>query len=94
MSWSNNYKHLPNSGKKVFVPDEPFKLDLRRSTDEGWEPIPEGTEERLLSAVYQAIGAASVCWTESPTGIFMAERAKQIAEAVVSEVREWHRINS
>lgn len=35
-------------------------------------------------AVFQALGAASVCWTEPPRGVFDAERAKQIGDKLLA----------
>lgn len=37
----------------------------------------------LSNAVYQALGAASMCWTERPTGIFDGTRADQIGKALI-----------
>lgn len=38
--------------------------------------------------IYQAIGAASVCWEPPPGGTFQAERAGQIAEDLIRSIRE------
>ena len=56
--------------------NEPFEFDRR-------EPL------TLTSAVYQAIGAASVCW-ENPAGagVFDSDRAAEVAEALLSKIRE------
>lgn len=55
--------------------NEPFAFDRRESLT-------------LTSAVYQAIGAASVCW-ENPggAGVFDSDRAAEIAEALLTEIR-------
>lgn len=92
MSRSNNDERhskgrLPNAGKPVLVPDEPFQLDLRRSGDEGFTEL-EG-KERMLTAIFQGLGAASVCWTESPNGVFMAQRAEQIGMAIMAEIERY-----
>lgn len=47
---------------------------------------PEWKEDDLESVVYQAIGAASVCW-ESIEGAFDARRAAQIGEALLDRIR-------
>lgn len=46
-----------------------------------WRPSLDGTEEDpWLSVIYQAIGAASVCWIEQDGGrVFDSERAQSIA---------------
>lgn len=48
----------------------------------------DGEPLTLESAVYQAIGAASVCWENmSGTGIFDDTRARAIAEALLEQIR-------
>jgi len=37
-------------------------------------------------AVFQAIGAASMCWSKVPTGVFDDERAKEIGLALLDEL--------
>lgn len=42
----------------------------------------------LESAVFQALGAASVCWESMEgTGIFQSDRAKEIGEALLEVIR-------
>lgn len=38
--------------------------------------------------VYEAIGAASMCWEETPRGVFNGERAKEIGDALMEEIRD------
>lgn len=43
----------------------------------------------IESAVFQALGAASVCWEEmSGTGTFQSDRAKEIGEALIERIRQ------
>ena len=35
------------------------------------------------SAVFQALGAASMCWSETPKGIFDSTRAKEIGDKLL-----------
>jgi hypothetical protein len=43
----------------------------------------------LESAVFQALGAASMCWENlSRTGIFQAERAREIGDALLERIKE------
>lgn len=42
----------------------------------------------LESAVFQALGAASVCWESmAGTGVFDSDQAKEIGEALLAEIR-------
>lgn len=41
----------------------------------------------LKTAVFQALGAASVCWDGVPSGIFREDRAKEIGEALMAQIR-------
>lgn len=44
--------------------------------------------DSVESAVFQALGAASVCWEDiSGTGIFDSTRAKEIGEALLEFIR-------
>lgn len=50
-----------------------------------WVPIwghVDGQKNRE-AAVYQAIDAASLCWLETPTGVFDSTKAKEIAEGLL-----------
>lgn len=38
------------------------------------------------SAVFQALGAASMCWSETPTGVFDSTKAKEIGEALLEKL--------
>lgn len=47
----------------------------------------ETAEERKISAVFQALGAASTCWESlEHTGVFDSTRAKEIGEALLKEL--------
>lgn len=41
----------------------------------------------LETLVFQALGFASVCWSEAPHGIFESDRAKDCGEQVVAMIR-------
>jgi len=44
--------------------------------------------ETLENAVFQAIGAASVCWeTPEGAGVFNSDRAKAIGEELMAEIK-------
>ncbi len=47
----------------------------------------EGQELSVEEAVFQALGAASMCWDTTPTGIFDSTRAKEIGDALMAELR-------
>jgi hypothetical protein len=44
-------------------------------------------ESNLERAVYQAIGAASMCWSEPPDGVFDSERAEQIGKQLLLQIK-------
>lgn len=45
----------------------------------------------LESYVYQALGAASVCWESMDgTGVFDSDKALEIGKALISKIRETH----
>lgn len=48
----------------------------------------DGEEDRLASAVYQALGAASMCWSGPPQGVFDSSRAKVIGEKLLAFIDE------
>lgn len=45
-------------------------------------------EKNLRGEIMQALGAASMCWTETPKGIFATDRAIQIGEELLSFIRQ------
>jgi len=42
----------------------------------------------LHTAVFQALGAASMCWSETPGGVFESERASEIGHALLDLIGE------
>lgn len=42
----------------------------------------------LDAAVFQALGAASVCWEGGTRGLFMEQRATEIGRALLDEIQE------
>jgi Family of unknown function (DUF6275) len=44
------------------------------------------TAERMDQAVHQALGAASVCWTEAPEGTFLSQRAVRIGRELMETI--------
>lgn len=42
----------------------------------------------LRSAIFQAIGAGSMCWTEPPHGIFKDDWARDIGEALMEFIQD------
>lgn len=43
--------------------------------------------ETLESKVYQAIGAGSMCWVDTPSGVFDSDRAKHVGDEIWNEVK-------
>lgn len=50
--------------------------------------------DRLREIVGQAIGEASMCWSEAPQGVFDSTRARAIVDRVVSEIEGNYRLES
>lgn len=42
--------------------------------------------EKIKQAVYEAIGAASMCWSETPKGVFDSTKANKIGEDLISKL--------
>jgi hypothetical protein len=42
----------------------------------------------LEAAVFQALGASSMCWSEMPVGVFDDRMAKEIGDALIELVKE------
>jgi hypothetical protein len=59
---------------------------------EPWRPTApsDGTLEdvTLSEWIGQAIGAASMCWSEAPTGVFDSTHAARIADALHEHVQQ------
>ena len=59
---------------------------------EPWTPTIDNDEfpgEALRSAVFQALGGASVCWeTPEGAGVFDADRARWIGEGLLAWMRD------
>lgn len=47
----------------------------------------EGEPLTLHEAVFQAVGAASMAWTETPTGIFDEVWARVVGDRLVEAIR-------
>ncbi len=44
--------------------------------------------ENIERKIYESIGEASVCWSETPSGVFDSTRCKNIAESLLSFIIE------
>lgn len=56
------------------------------TTPFAFQPDEDGTLS-LEGAVFQALGAASTCWSETTGGVFDSTRARTIGDALVERVR-------
>jgi hypothetical protein len=45
--------------------------------------------QEMGQAVFQALGFASVCWTESPSGVFESEQAKQVGDELMGIIVQY-----
>lgn len=50
-----------------------------------WQP---DKAETLEEAVFQAIGTASVCWSETPKGVFQSDLAKSVGEGLIKWIQD------
>lgn len=41
----------------------------------------------LETAVFQALGAVSMCWSETPSGVFDSTRAREIGDKLIEVIR-------
>lgn len=58
-------------------------------SSEGFEyGLSEGEQLTIPTAVGQIIGAASMCWSETPTGVFDSERAQMLSEQLLRTIDE------
>jgi hypothetical protein len=40
--------------------------------------------DKIREQVFMAVGEASMCWSETPSGVFDSTRASQIAERILN----------
>ena len=45
------------------------------------------TDEDAETAIFQALGAASMCWDPTPTGVFDSRRAENVGEELIVHLR-------
>ena len=46
-------------------------------------------EDNLAALVFQALGAASVAWSEAPGGVFDSDFAKQVGDALLEQIHAY-----
>lgn len=46
--------------------------------------------KELTEVVFTALGEASMCWSETPKGIFESTRAKEIGDRVMNSIQHHH----
>jgi hypothetical protein len=52
-----------------------------------WKPdIRDDEDDPLRAAVFQAIGAASMCWEEIPHGVFDSTKAKWVGDGLMAYI--------
>lgn len=45
-------------------------------------------EEKLKTLIFEALGEASMCWSETPKGIFESDKCKIIGEELISNIKK------
>lgn len=43
-------------------------------------------KEKLETLIFVALGEASMCWSETPKGIFNSDKAKLVGEKLVEDI--------
>jgi hypothetical protein len=46
-------------------------------------------EHQLRDFVFTALGAASMCWSPRPTGVFKSEEAAEIGEMLMKNIKKY-----
>lgn len=47
------------------------------------------TEKKLKEIIFMNLGAASMCWSEYPKGVFNSTKAEQLGNEIVEAVKEY-----
>lgn len=47
------------------------------------------TNEKLKEIIFMNLGAASMCWSEYPKGVFNSTKAEQLGDEIVEAVKEY-----
>lgn len=48
----------------------------------------ENVKKDLTTKVFEALGEASMCWSETPKGVFESSNAKRIGDQLVKDINE------
>jgi len=46
------------------------------------------TQEELQEIIFTSIGTASMCWTQTPKGIFKSEDAKALGDKLIESINQ------
>ncbi len=44
----------------------------------------------LEEMVFQALGEVSMCWSETPKGVFDSEHAKEVGERLIADIKHFY----
>lgn len=64
------------------------RANLDRNLGDPRQPFEFDRAKTLEDAVFQAIGAASMCWAIIPRGTFDSDRAKEIGDKLIEWIRD------
>jgi uncharacterized protein YegP (UPF0339 family) len=86
-------RHTPAGPAQNYTPGIPGELEPEATPETPFDAgaiydheVAEGNPDPLASVIFQALGAASMCWDDER--IFMSERAKQIGDDLLAFLRE------
>src|SRR6266704_3949009 len=52
--------------------------------------IKGGHMSNLEEMVFQALGEVSMCWSETPKGVFDSDHAKEVGERLVADIKRFY----
>lgn len=67
-------------------PTEPTKAAYEAITSQPFEFVPSDKPLSMAEMVFQALGAVSMCWSETPSGVFDSSRARDIGLRLLEEI--------
>jgi len=62
-------------------------FELASNKREGWYGVHLDVLNDWKSLIMEAIGAASICWSETPKGVFDSTKALQIGEKLFENIK-------
>jgi len=95
-SYKTNHPTLSDVEDEIIIECLEFEKENGPMTeiyhkDKVWKMEEIKMEEKLKTLVYTALGEASMCWTETPIGVFDSTQAKEIGEKLISDINSLYK---